>query len=105
LLIENEVNRKGCIDIIKAHGLPEPRKSGCFICPFQRKADWKELRRKHPDLFCMAVSIERDAIRKRSEAGKKTYFLSADMPLTEIVEERQGVLFEQDEYPPCLCGL
>lgn len=34
-LIEREIDRNGCIEIIKAHGLPVPIKSGCWFCPFQ----------------------------------------------------------------------
>ena len=35
LLIEHDIDRQGCIDLIKNHGLMVPRKSGCYICPFQ----------------------------------------------------------------------
>jgi len=32
-LIEHGISRDGCIDIISAHGLPIPRKSGCSFVP------------------------------------------------------------------------
>lgn len=36
-LIEAEMSRQDCINLIKRHGLPEPIKSGCFFCPYQRR--------------------------------------------------------------------
>lgn len=106
-LIEHEITRAGCIEIIRKAGLPIPRKSGCYVCPFQRVSQWKELRRNHPDLFCRVSELEKANIAQRVARGKKPLFLSQSpkAPLSEIVGERQGVLFEQDEYPPCLCGL
>jgi len=105
-LIENEIDRDGCIEIIKKHGLPVPMKSGCYICPYQKKSQWVELRNKYPCLFQKAVNLENENIRRMVEKGKKKRFISnRRMPLSEVVESRQGVLFEQDEYPPCLCGL
>jgi len=35
-LIEADIGRDGCKQIISDHGLPIPMKSGCYICPFQR---------------------------------------------------------------------
>lgn len=107
LLIEHEITRAGCIEIIRKAGLTIPRKSGCYICPFQRVGQWKELRRNHPELFCRAVNLEKANILQRVARGKKPLYLSQSprAPLSEIVDERQRVLFEQDEYQPCLCGL
>lgn len=107
LLIENDITRAGCIAIIRKAGLPIPRKSGCYICPFQRVGQWKELRRNYPDLFCKAVKLEKFANLKRKWRSRSPIYISQSLkaPLSEIVGERQGVLFEQDEYPPCLCGL
>ena len=107
LLIENEITRAGCIEIIRKAGLPTPRKSGCYICPFQRVGQWQELRRYHPELFCRASNLEKANIAQRIARGKKPLYLSQSpkAPLSEIVGERQEKLFKQDEYPPCLCGL
>lgn len=107
LLIEHEITRAGCIEIIRKAGLPIPRKSGCYICPFQRVGQWNDLRRYYPKLFCRAVNLEKSNMQYRISKGKRPLYLSQSprAPLQEIVGERQGVLFEQDEYPPCLCGL
>jgi len=58
-LIEEDIDREGCKQIIRDHVLPVPPKSGCFICPFQRPDQWKKLRREHPDLFCIAQKLEK----------------------------------------------
>ncbi len=57
-LVDKRLTRQDCERIIKEHGLPVPRKSGCYYCPFQRIAMWKELYLNHPDLFGRARQLE-----------------------------------------------
>ncbi len=103
-LIENEITRKGCVEIIKAYGLPVPMKSGCYICPYQSKGQWMGLRMKHPDLFCKAQQLENKNIRYRISKGKRPLTLSIKgKKLSVLAEEKQARLF--DEYPPCNCEL
>lgn len=105
-LIERDIDRAGCVEIIKSHGLPVPPKSGCYICPFQRRAQWVELRRKHPCLFAYAVALEDRNNEYRAAAGKAKFWISnMEISLSSVVNEKQMQLFEQDEYPPCECGL
>jgi len=94
-LIESEIDRQGCKDIINAHNLPVPQKSGCYICPFQSPAQLKRLRRIHPDLYCKVEQLEKQSGRT----------LKRGKPISTIINERQVPLFQQDEYPPCHCGL
>jgi len=105
-LIENEIDRDGCKKIIIDHDLPVPMKSGCYICPFQRVGQWKELRKIHPDLFCKAQQLENRNIKYRESLGKKALKLSGSgKRLKTLIEEDQMHLFEQDNYPPCLCNI
>ena len=105
-LIENEIDRQGCKDIIAAHNLPIPIKSGCYICPFQKRQQWIELRRNNPELFCKAQQLEERNKEYRISKGKKPMTLSpTKKSLSSIVDENQLNLFEQDNYPPCECGL
>ena len=105
-LIENDIDREGCKKIITDHLLPVPIKSGCYICPFQRVAQWKELRMLKPDLFCKAEQLENRASAYREERGKTPIRISAsNRRLRTLVEEKQVQVFKQDEYPPCECGL
>ncbi|MCK5541687.1 MAG: phosphoadenosine phosphosulfate reductase family protein [Desulfobacterales bacterium] len=105
-LIENEINREGCKQIILDHGLPVPMKSGCYICPFQREGQWIELRRTHPDLFCKAQKLEQRNMQYRESTGKKPFTLNGNGELLKtIVDEDQLRLFKDDQYPPCECEL
>lgn len=102
-LLEWEVDRQGCVEIIKAHGLPVPIKSGCFVCPFQQRRQWVELRRKHPDLFCKAKRLEDKCVKKRIENGKTPFYINK-VPLDVVVSENQIDMWP-DQKPPCNCGL
>jgi PP-loop superfamily ATP-utilizing enzyme len=105
-LIEYDIDREGCRQIIRDRGLPVPMRSGCYICPFQRKGQWRELRMVHPELFCKAVQLEDRNMEYRRSRGKTTMALSGSgKRLSAIVDEDQLNLFEQDNYPPCQCGL
>lgn len=105
-LLENDISRNGCEQIIKDAGLPVPIKSRCFICPFQTIKEWKELRMKHPDLFCKAEQLEKRNMEYRISKGKKPFYLYGNAkPLKSVVGENQIQLFKQDEYPPCNCML
>ena len=111
LLIEHDIDRDGCLKIIKAAGLENPGKSGCWFCPFQRIGQWRRLRRDHPDLFCQAVKMEQGENERRAEQGKAPYYtIRENMPLSKLVGksgESQRALpgLESMEYPPCQCGL
>ena len=100
-LVEYGIDRSGCIDIIKAHGLPVPMKSGCYFCPMQRKDQWKLLRRRHPDLFLKSERLEARNNEYRAEKGLGYFHLSGSKKtLRELVEEDQESLFQEYQYPP-----
>ena len=108
LLIENDIDRDGCKEIILSAGLEIPPKSGCFFCPYQRKKQWKELRRNHPDLFCKAQNLELRNMEAQIRKGKKPYSLRGDgVTLDKIINDKAAALpgMESMEYPPCQCGL
>ena len=105
-LIEREIDREGCKLVILKHGLPLPIKSGCWFCPMQRAAQWRLLRKRHPDLFCKAKRLEGRNIEYRKSKGKAPLYLSAGKrSLDDIVDENQDELFEEFAYPPCHCEL
>ena len=105
-LIEANIDRDGCKEVILKYGLPVPQKSGCFICPFQRVAQWRLLRRKHPLLFCKAKQLEKACIESRISEGKKPFYIRGNgKPLGTMINENQTCLVQEMEYPPCQCGL
>jgi 3'-phosphoadenosine 5'-phosphosulfate sulfotransferase (PAPS reductase)/FAD synthetase len=105
-LIEAEIDREGCKQIIKDHGLPIPMKSGCYICPFQRVGQLRELRRKHPELFCKLEQLENRNNNSRKKLGLKPYY-SFEKPVRQVAEKNieQVMIWKEDEYPPCECIL
>lgn len=104
-LVENDIDRDGCKQIILDHGLMPPPKSGCYICPFQPPKEYKRLRMEHPDLFCAAETLENRYIKRRAKEGKEPIYILKDRPLKWVVDEYQSKLWEEDEYPPCSCHL
>lgn len=104
-LVEQMIDRDGCKQIISRSGLPLPTKSGCYICPFQKLSEWKRLRHEHPELFCAAEKLENQYIERRSAEGKKPMYITQDRPLKYAIEEHQMSMLEEDQYPPCQCGL
>ena len=108
LLIEHGINRAGCEKMILDAGLTIPMKSGCWICPFQRRGQWRQLRRMHPELYCAAQNLETNENEKRRERGKKPFYtLGENKPLSKFINDKQAALpgMEEMEYPPCHCGL
>ena len=63
-LIDFELNRNRCQEVIRQAGLGVPLKSGCFICPYQRKSGWARLKKEHPGLWEIAVKLEQSAIQR-----------------------------------------
>lgn len=102
-LIERDIDRQRCVEIIREHNLPVPIKSGCWFCPFQPIRQWNLLRRAHPDLYCKAKQLEDQEIEARRKIGKGPLYLNK-MALDKVVKESEGVLFEEMK-PPCHCGL
>ena len=62
-LVENGIDREGCIKIIKAEKFTVPVKSGCYFCPFQSKANWNMLLLQHPELYDKAMEFEENCKR------------------------------------------
>ena len=105
-LVENKISRDGCIKIIENRGLPIPRKSGCWLCPMQTIKGIKEMRDKHPELLCQLRKLEDNNIQLQLEKGKKKvgYWHASNKPLSAILNDNEGLLFEELQEQPCLCG-
>lgn len=110
-LVDRNVTRQGCIEIIQREGLDVPQKSGCYICPFQRTHVWRELYRRHPALYERAARLEELATERR---GEETHLRpGGDYTLRQLqtVIESQGSMFGDTdwdallEFRPCVCGV
>ena len=114
-LVDRGITREGCIEIIQAEGLDVPQKSGCYVCPFQRNDQWRELWRRHPELIERAARLEEIATARVRSQGKH-WRVTLD-PSGKISIRQRIMAFErQIELPgidmdrllrfrPCLCGL
>ena len=66
-LIERGIHRPECRRIIQRAGLEVPRKSGCFFCPGQRIAEWRQLYFDYPELYERAIALEDNASKHRQK--------------------------------------
>ena len=79
-LIEHGIDRKGCIKIIEEHALKAPRRSGCWLCPFMRKGEMRQLFLYHRGLYERRKYLEENCQRHDG-------FYFSDKPLKEIAME------------------
>jgi 3'-phosphoadenosine 5'-phosphosulfate sulfotransferase (PAPS reductase)/FAD synthetase len=110
-LVDWDVDRDQCETVIAAEGLAIPRKSGCYICPFQRQPIWRELWKLHPDLFERAARLEENARNKGGDDRivydpHGTYSLR-DRAVQFANRELLPGLEEEDlsVWRPCECGV
>lgn len=105
-LVDRGIDRDGCARIIVDAGLPLPRKSGCYLCPFQRNAIWRELYKVHPGLFERVAALEEAAIERRADGHISPTQHSGRHTLRQLAAgyAAQTEMFDGlDYYQPCLC--
>jgi hypothetical protein len=94
------MSRSNCVSLIERSGLPVPRKSACFFCPFHRPLGWAEMRRDEPKLFWRSVELERTLNDTRDRLGKDHVYLSRfGRPLDEAIGMAQPSLFDDPDGP------
>jgi hypothetical protein len=57
-LLEKDISRRQIIEIIEKSGYEMPRKSGCFMCPYQGLKGFVLLKRDYQELYSIAVRME-----------------------------------------------
>lgn len=105
-LVDLDIDRDGCEDIIKAAGLPSPGKSGCWCCPFIRVHEILRLARKDPCRFERIVALENMATATHGpQPNGEPRSQWKDKPASYWRDRAsQGELFNDDEtLPPCGC--
>lgn len=79
--------------------LTYPVKSGCFFCPFNRKAEWKNLLYNYPNLFEKAIQLEENANAPNNKLNNQ------EIPLRKIRESKSQNLLEiLNLIPDPVCG-
>lgn len=101
-LIELDITKEYCKEIILNAGLTLPGKSACFFCPSSKKSEILELQKNYPDLLEKALEIEKNAAcNLRSVKG-----LGRRFSWTELINDQPKALLLaeiQDESLPCGC--
>jgi hypothetical protein len=67
-LIEWGWGREECVEAITRHGMKQPGKSACFMCPSSKKHEVIWLRDNHPDLYARAIHMESRALAGEGQA-------------------------------------
>ncbi len=90
-LIEWNLDRAACRALIARHGLPQPGKSACWLCPHASAAEVRRLAQSHPDLLARALSIEKGAAgynREMKGLGRRWSWADAvaqpDLPFVQL---------------------
>ena len=60
-LVEWDIDRDECLEIIAAEGLPLPGKSACYFCPSSKAHEVKALKRDYPELADKCIAMEKNA--------------------------------------------
>lgn len=94
-LIEANFSREDCIKWFKERNLPIPVKSGCFLCPFNRKSEWIDLMKNKPELINIAVDLENNA-RLHSPNNKKITLYRENLPLANFIKEKSIANLEEN---------
>ena len=96
-LIDLEMTRQDCMNLIRDADLPVPNRSACYFCPFHTPEEWRTLARKRPDLFAKSVELERKMHERGQKLGRGEFWLTRfARPLDQVVDGNQEVLFEDD---------
>jgi len=74
LLVERNIDRDKCEEIISGSDLPIPGKSCCWMCPNARKSELEYMKRYEPDLYARRCAIYLNA--DKAYAAKKHKLLT-----------------------------
>lgn len=100
-LVDLELTRADCEQVILRAGLPVPPKSACYFCPFHSLEQWRTLRRRRPDQFAAAVQLERQLQTNRAGLGKDPVWLTDQgarhrLTLDQLVTADQLTLLDEN---------
>lgn len=102
-LIDLDLTQPACLQIIEDRGLPQPTKSACYLCPFQRPDSWRWLKLRFPDLFARALEVER-VYHERRPDKREHMGLYSGKPLWRAQGEGLQTELPMDENFGCLSG-
>ena len=89
--VENNIIKIDITKILEKYGIGFPdyykwrSRSGCYFCFFQKKSEWLNLKKYHPDLFQKAIMLEELGNIKRG----KSFSWCQDMTLKELAQSEK----------------
>lgn len=97
-LLDHNIGRVECEELIRGAGVPVPPKSSCFFCPEMTPPEIRELERVNPDLLARALAMEANAnLTGIKGLGKHEY------SWRELVESRYSLNVISRPRVPCMC--
>lgn len=98
VLIEQKMNRRECVDLVRSMGWPEPPRSSCWNCPNHTQHEWRDIRDNKPNDWQQAIKFDHE-IRLRDPNA----FIHHDcVPLENAdLDEKNGVLFNHCDSGLC----
>ena len=97
-LIELELTRDQCREIIRSEGLPIPPPSACYFCPFHRDHEWQRMARDEPELFERACQLEERLHERGKKLGVADFYMSRHQDfLRNLFRGDQLPMFEDDD--------
>ena len=103
-LIDLRLDRQQCVELNTSAGFVDVPRSACFYCPFHPARYYRDLNRRHPELFKRAEQLE-VAVNERLEAkGRRAYILGR-APLRESAQLDQATLPGFGEECEGVCGV
>ncbi len=77
------MDRAACIAEIQSVGLPVPPKSACFFCPAMKEVEILQLKSREPELYALALEMERLYRGGRHFRGDDTWTVRATHKTTK----------------------
>ena len=75
-LLDLGMNRDNCVEMIRVAGLPVPRKSACWFCPWTSPESWRRMKRDDPELFAKCCDLEAGLSAKSVSRGNGPVYLT-----------------------------
>ena len=80
LLFDVPMRREECRRLVLSAGLPDPPKSSCWMCPYRRNSQWRNLRDAWPEDFAKACALDAQI---RSDGWRQVYVHQSCVPLSD----------------------
>lgn len=103
-LVDMRLTRHDCEAIIRSAGLPLPRRSSCFFCPYHTRSQWQTMRHEEPDLFAKAVAMEAHMDTKMRAEGQGGVTMHSKGPLMTITSEARQMTMALEREDACESG-